>query len=317
MFFDEVYGYAEYKIENKMGSQDNIVNEYSGHFKMVADELKSYAASEGKTFLVARNGGICEKSAQIYPQYPVTIQADDYTHCSLSKDDFKSPFKSTEDFVGIKANITKAKGKEIPVIVFMDWAGGIPTTQLSMFASLSQQDQITLLKNLDTKTKEAGVSFAYPVYGGGITKTAYPKGIYDSTYFGTYDTIVQLATSNAPCTTTTISPTTTTISTTSTTTPLTTSSTTTTPQTTSSTTTTTTIPVASTTTITSTTTTSTTLITTTTIPSSTTTTPQTTSSTTTKSTTTTTITPPVQPCRTYDIPCWIGYFFLRIFGLAK
>jgi hypothetical protein len=75
--------------------------------------------------------------------------------------------------------------------------------------------------------------------------------------------------------------------------------------------TTTTIPVTSTT-ITSTTATFATLITTTTINSGTTTTPQTASS-----TTTTTITPPAQPCKTYDIPCWIGYFILRIFGLMK
>jgi hypothetical protein len=43
----------------------------------------------------------------------------------------------------------------------------------------------------------------------------------------------------------------------------------------------------------------------------------TTTSTPTPKTTTTTITPPAQPCGTYDIPCWIGYFFLRIFGLMK
>jgi hypothetical protein len=35
------------------------------------------------------------------------------------------------------------------------------------------------------------------------------------------------------------------------------------------------------------------------------------------SSTTTAIVQPAQPCSTYDIPCWIGYFFLRIFGLAK
>ena len=115
-------------------------------------------------------------------------------------------------------------------------------------------------------------------------------------------------------------------------------SSTTTPQTTSSTTTTT----SQTTATTQSTTTATTQSTTTTIPmtstrtstplttSSITTTPQTastasttsitsttTSSTITTKSTTTTITPPAQPCRTYDIPCWIGYFILRIFGLAK
>jgi hypothetical protein len=61
--------------------------------------------------------------------------------------------------------------------------------------------------------------------------------------------------------------------------------------------------------------------TTSTTPISTTTTTVSSSSTTTTSssstTTTTATTPPAQPCGTYDIPCWIGYFFLRIFGLAK
>jgi hypothetical protein len=43
----------------------------------------------------------------------------------------------------------------------------------------------------------------------------------------------------------------------------------------------------------------------------------TTSTTETVSTTTTTITQSAQPCSTYDIACWIRYFFLRIFGLMK
>jgi hypothetical protein len=50
-----------------------------------------------------------------------------------------------------------------------------------------------------------------------------------------------------------------------------------------------------------------------------TTTPQVSSTTSNKITTTqtSTTTPSSPPCSTYDIPCWIGYFILRIFGLIK
>jgi len=97
--------------------------------------------------------------------------------------------------------------------------------------------------------------------------------------------------------TTTASTTATTIPMTSSTTTQQTSSTTTTPQATSST---TTAATTSSTTSSSSTTTSTT-----------------TTYSTTSSLISTTISTPAQPCRTYDIPCWIGYFILRIFGLAK
>lgn len=84
---------------------------------------------------------------------------------------------------------------------------------------------------------------------------------------------------------------------------------------TSTTSTSTTLPTTTTTSTTSTTKPSTTSVTTTTQPSSATSTS--TTSIPTQTTTTTTITSPAQPCRTYDISCWIGYFFLRIFGLMK
>jgi hypothetical protein len=119
-------------------------------------------------------------------------------------------------------------------------------------------------------------------YGFGLTEFPAPTS-------ATTTTISQTTTTTIPTATSTTVPTTTT------------------PQTSSS-----TITPVTSTTITSTTATFATLITTTTINSGTTTTPQTASS-----TTTTTITPPAQPCKTYDIPCWIGYFILRIFGLMK
>jgi hypothetical protein len=45
-------------------------------------------------------------------------------------------------------------------------------------------------RNLDTATRDAGVSFAYPVYGGST-----PEGTYDSVKAGTIATIVDLASS--------------------------------------------------------------------------------------------------------------------------
>lgn len=148
---------------------------------------------------------------------------------------------------------------------------------------------------------------------------------------------ITTTTTTTTSTTTTSTTTTTTTSTTSTSTTTKTTTTTTRTTTTSTSTTTTTPPLTSTTTTSSTgciargyctdtsqccprvfcvnnecTSVSSTTSTTTTIPPST-----ATSSTTTTTTTTTSIAPTVQPCGTYDIPCWLGYYILRIFGLTK
>jgi len=197
MFFDQVYGYAHYRVET-MGQDLNLVYlDYAGYYKMLVDELKSYAASRGRQFCAARNSGVLMSVVEGYLQHPFLLQADDYIHGSFSTDDFSPPFVPVEDFGKIKADLTQAMGREVPIIMFIDWAGRKPGTQLSRFVSLSTEDQITVLRNIDAATKQAGILFAYPVYGGQTV-----KGDYDSVKYGTYETIVSLATGSQLSTTT-------------------------------------------------------------------------------------------------------------------
>jgi len=188
IFFDGVYGYAEYKI-NTMGQNPDVVNsQYTGYYKTVVDNLKSYAASRGRQFLAARSGGVLAAAVGIYQQYPVLLRADDFIHGSFNILDFSPPFVPVENFVKIKSQLTQAKGSSVPIIMYFDWVGADPNTQMSKFAALSTADQVTVLKNIDAATKAAGILFAYPVYGGDTS-----DGKYDSVKYGTYDTIVGIA----------------------------------------------------------------------------------------------------------------------------
>jgi len=190
IFFDGVYGYAGYKVST-MGRDPHVVNpQYAGYYKQVVDSLKSYAASKGRQFLAAKSGGVLAASVGIYQDYPVLLQSDDLIHGSFSTEVFSPPFVPVEDFAKMKANLIKVRGYEVPIIMYFDWAGTDPNTQMSKFVTLSTQDQITVLENIDAATKAAGILFAYPVYGGDTF-----AGKYDSVKYGTYNTIVVLATS--------------------------------------------------------------------------------------------------------------------------
>lgn len=327
IWFDQICMYEKYQIGNV--SVDKILSDCASNFGEIARAVRLHASQSGRTVFVAFNwnaGGISDLYNSGHEDgIQLLLQNVNYVMASTNPGDFNTtaPYVLTEDWPTVK----KAVGN-LPIVTYLDWSGSCNWCQLYKFAQLSKQNQINYLIAVDADTKKNGIIFAYPIWGG--SDQMYPDR-YDSVRGGTYDTIAQLSNSTVPCSTT--------------------STTTTSSTTTTTTTTTTTLPeckcswfvcnqncgdksgniclidsncfiatTSTTTTSTSTTSTSTTLPTTTTTSATSTSTTASTSTTTStpaQTTTTTTTTPPAQPCRTYDIPCWIGYFILRIFGLTK
>jgi len=189
MFFDGIYYYANYRIYVMGQNHDQTLTQYSGYFKVIADQLKSYAGSKGTRVFITLNNGY-GGDIKLHPY-------QDFATVSFSPQDFDPPFTPHENWAQIKADAAQAMGRPVPIVAFIDWAGSLVGTPLSKLASLSSADQVTVLRNLDASTKAAGVFFAYPVYGG---DTVYGK--YDSVKYGTYNTIVALA-KGTPGTTTT------------------------------------------------------------------------------------------------------------------
>jgi len=185
LFFDGVYIYARYKVETMGAPAEQTWTQYAQYFKMVVDELRSYASSKGRQLLITMNLGAGNAFTDRFP-YPVAVQMVDFATPSFAIADFSSPLDIREDWSQIKANIIQSVGREVPIIAFIDWPN-----QLYAFQSLSTADQITVLTKIDAATKAAGILFAYPVFGG---NPGGDLGKYDSVKYGTYDTIVTLAT---------------------------------------------------------------------------------------------------------------------------
>jgi len=198
LHFGEVYQYAQYRIANMRQDSTSTTAEYAQYFTLIANELKTYATSKGRQLLVTLNGGIGAKlEGRPLAEMQVALGMLDYVSVSFSLEDFDPPFTPHEDWASIRAYVTQVMGRDVPIMVWIDWAGRESNTQLSKLAAQSAADQVTVLRNLDASTKAAGVFFAYPVYGG---DTVYGK--YDSVKYGTYNTIVALA-KGTPGTTTT------------------------------------------------------------------------------------------------------------------
>ena len=186
LFYDQVYKYAIYKVQKMGQNPTTVYTAYAQYFTRVTDTLRSYAQSKyGTNLLIAVNDGFV-RNFILWPQPAVTYQMQDLMVFSFDLTDFSSPFKLDENWAQVKSEVNSIFGRSMPIFAYMDWGNG--TNPLSEFASLSTNNQITLLTEMAGAANAAGILFAYPVF---------IAGRYDSTKAGTYQTIVNLATSTA------------------------------------------------------------------------------------------------------------------------
>jgi len=171
LFFDEV-NYIPYH-----GRQANAP--YVNAWQQIASSLKNYALTKhGKTLPVAMNGGW----STVWPcQDFITVSVSMATMTSQVMRDNWDDFKN---------RVMQVHGHLPQIMYFIDW-GGIPTP-LSTFASLSQNEQIKMIRLLHETSLREHILFVYPIHGGVIAKNPIKK--YDAIQQGTYDTIKQLTT---------------------------------------------------------------------------------------------------------------------------
>jgi hypothetical protein len=186
IFFDQVYYAAEYRVAHFHADPALVFPEYAGHWDELRTQLRSYATTLGRKVLIAQNGNeILAKG--LFEIYPEMIRGDDILHGSFDPSDFTpndaGSFFIVEDLPSIKKKLDAVMDGGVPVVYFIDWP-----QRLSQFGDLPPSQQVEVLASLDSASRDAGIFFAYPVYGGATT-----HGQYDSVAAGTYEAILGLA----------------------------------------------------------------------------------------------------------------------------
>jgi hypothetical protein len=185
LFFDQVYYSAEYRVSHFHESAAVLYPQYAAYWADLKNQIRADAAGSGRRVLIAQNGNEL-LGRGLYRTYPAMIQGDDILHGAFDARDFDGGpgvrFPVVENFAALKASLDSVMGSDVPIVYFIDW----PQT-LTDFSRLSSNEQITVLKNLDSATRDAGIFFAFPVYGGVAA-----QGRYDSVTSGTYDAMLGL-----------------------------------------------------------------------------------------------------------------------------
>jgi hypothetical protein len=207
--FDQVYTYAQYRIMSMGKPAGQTAQNYSQYFDNVVATVRQYAAQKGVQILVTMNCGTVEAAKALLRASSASLEMLDIITVVFNPADFSWPYTTKDDWAGLKAAVSTAYKRQVPIVAFMDSVGeNSPTNAklpLSKFAALRTADQIKVLKKLDASTRAAGVLFAYPVYGGNVDPSGRPGILYDSVRYGTYNTIVALSTAASSGTTLSLS----------------------------------------------------------------------------------------------------------------
>lgn len=192
LFYDEPFINLKYKAKTKQDLQATYEEQLpiyeDQYWKDIVDRVKSYAASKGKTVYITANQNY-DSIMQLHPWKYL-----DFVTVQIQKEDLADT-RVNENWDLLKQKVRTAHGKDVPIIVFMDWAND-PKLALGLFAGMSTDNQNRFLELIDQATSKNGILFAYPMHGGepGIpVKSSQFEGVYDSLDYGTYDNIVQLA----------------------------------------------------------------------------------------------------------------------------
>lgn len=195
-FFDQHFMAAEFKIKEGADMLSTAI-EYEKYYMEIVNEVRAYAASKNRTVLISFNwnaDGINKVGSLPNGIKTLKIMYDgmDYVVASTNPRDFNTtPPTLTEDWPSVKSTLATAS-INLPIVTFLDSSGKCDWCPVYKLAQLPKQDQIDYLTALDADTKANDILFAYHVWGG--EDQLYPSR-YDSTKYGTYDTMVEFVNS--------------------------------------------------------------------------------------------------------------------------
>jgi hypothetical protein len=205
--FIEAYAFKliDAGVDSILFDEVNIVPESASHYglsisdvpyiaawEQIMSSVKAYAMREyGKGLFVTLNTGYVNKVGGPPPEiWPY----QDFITVGINPDTIRTG-SITDDWSGLKAQVTGVYGRVLPIMAFIDWGPG--EAPLSIFASLSQARQISMLKLLYNTAANQSFYLVYPVRGGAIngllSYTGYNNNTYDAVKEGTFNTIVQLS----------------------------------------------------------------------------------------------------------------------------
>ena len=188
LFFDEIDIIPRTASRYGLTISEQI---YVEAWREIVVAVKAYALNKyDKVLQVTLNTGyvntIGEPPPEIWPY-------QDFISVSFNPKTMKTE-SDQEDWAGFKAQVTSTYANLPPIMAFIDWGAG--ETPMSIFAALSRDQQIRMLKLLHDTAAREGLLLVYPLRGGvingSITYIDY-NNTYDAVKQGTLDTIVQLS----------------------------------------------------------------------------------------------------------------------------